>query len=136
MHTFGSLAATLDAVGQTYGPGPWLEVSQERVDAFADSTGDRLAGVHAPAFLVLSLLPRLSTDVVAYGDGVTRVNYGLDRVRFPRQLRVGERVRAAATIAAARELPTGVQLSIRWTIEVEGDAEPACVADAVVRLVP
>lgn len=135
MHTFGSPAETLDAVGQTYGPGPWLQVPPEAVSAFAHATGDPLGGIGVPAYLVLSLLPWLSTDVVAYGSA-TRVNYGLNRVRFPRPVPVGGRVRAVATIAAARETPTGVQLSVRWTIEVEGGTEPACVCDALVLLRP
>jgi len=135
VHTFDSPAEALDAVGQTYGPGPWLQVTPEAVDAFARATGDPLGGVGVPAYLVLSLLPRLSTDVVAYG-GATRVNYGLDQVRFPQPVPVGGRVRAVATIAAARETPTGVQLSVRWTIAVEGGTEPACSCDALVLLRP
>ncbi len=150
MHTFDSPRATLDAVGQTFGPGHWLEITQDRVDAFADATGDHqwihvdparaaagpYGGTIAHGYLTLSLLPLLGADVLGYDRCSARVNYGTEKVRFPQPVRVGARVRAHALIAGAREVAGGVQVTVRWTVEVDGADKPACVADAVVLLVP
>ena len=149
MRRFDSPAATLSAVGTVLGPGRWLEITQERVDAFAEATGDHqwihvdperaaagpFGGTVAHGYLTLSLIPLLAADLVAYDGCSARINYGTDRVRFPQPLRVGSRVRARGTIAAARETPSGVQVTVRWEVEVEGQDKPACVADTLVLLV-
>ncbi|MDQ3664482.1 MAG: MaoC family dehydratase, partial [Actinomycetota bacterium] len=100
------------AVGQTYGPGAWLEITQERIDAFADATGDHqwihvdperaatgpFGGTIAHGYLTLSLVPMLGAYVLAYGGCSAKLNYGTERVRFPQPVRVGSRVRAQAEI--------------------------------------
>ncbi len=150
MHTFASPAETLHAVGHTFGPGPWYEVSQEQVDAFAEATGDHqwihvdreraaagpFGGTIAHGYLTLALLPVLAVDVVAYGGCSARINYGADKVRFPQPLRVGSRVRTHGELVAAHETGAGVQVTMRWTLQIEGGAKPACVVDALVLLVP
>ena len=136
------------SLGRELGPGEWLEIGQERIDGFADVTGDH-QWIHVDAdrsatgpygatvahgFLTLSLLPLLL-------DGLRRVegtrmglNYGLERVRFPNVVRSGTRVRARSTLVDATDVgDDGLQLVTRVTVEVEGEAKPACVADLVTR---
>lgn len=150
MRTFATPADTLDAVGETFGPGPWLEITQERVDTFADATGDHqwihvdpkraaagpFGGTIAHGYLTLSLVPVLAADLVAYEGCAARLNYGTEKVRFPEPLRVGGRVRAAGEVLAAEQTAVGVRVTARWTIEIEDRPKPACVADTVVVLVP
>jgi len=150
VHTFASPEETLRAVGQTYGPGAWLEITQERVDAFADATGDHqwihvdperaatgpFGGTIAHGYLTLSLVPMLGAYVLAYGGCSAKLNYGTEQVRFPQAVRVGSRVRAHASIADAQRTDAGVRVTVRWTLEIEDEPKPACVADTVVLLVP
>jgi acyl dehydratase len=138
-------------VGQELGVGPWLEVTQERVDAFADVTGDHqyihvdparaaatpFGGTIAHGFLTLSLLPLLGRE----RDGVRidlharmGVNYGLNRVRFVAPVRVGKRIRVRTVLAALDEVePKVYQMTYRHTVEIEGEARPAMVAEAIGR---
>ena len=94
-------------------------------------------------YLTLALLPALSADVVAWEGCSARINYGSDKVRYPQPLPVGSRVRARGVVAGARETSAGVQVVMRWTVEVEDPAadsgvaaRPACVADTITLLVP
>jgi len=139
-------------VGQEIHQSDWLEVTQQRIDAFAAATGD-FQWIHvdperalrespykatiAHGLLTLSLYPLLRG--VVDGDpplfpGVQRViNYGLDKLRFPNAVRVGSRVRARCVLLKAEEVPGGLQMSERYTVEIDGEAKPACVADALMR---
>lgn len=148
MKTFRGREELVGSLGRELGPGEWLEVGQDRIDGFADVTGDHqwihvdpdraAAGPYgatvAHGFLTLSLVPLLL-------DGLRRVegtrmglNYGLERVRFPSAVRAGSRVRARSTLVDATDVGEGgVQLVTRVTIEVEGSVKPACVADLVTR---
>ena len=139
-------------VGQEIHQSDWLEVTQQRIDAFAAATGD-FQWIHvdperalrespykatiAHGLLTLSLYPLLRG--VIDGDpplfpGVQRViNYGLDKLRFPNAVRVGSRVRARCVLLKAEEVPGGLQMSERYTVEIDGEAKPACVADALMR---
>ncbi|GAA4860511.1 MULTISPECIES: MaoC family dehydratase [Actinomycetospora] len=148
METFHGREELVASLGRELGPGEWLEIGQDRIDGFADVTGDhqwihvdpeRAAGgpfgaTVAHGFLTLSLVPLLL-------DGLRRVegtrmglNYGLERVRFPSAVRSGTRVRARSTLVDATDVGEGgLQLVTRVTIEVEGSAKPACVADLVTR---
>ena len=148
METFHGRDELVASLGRELGPGEWLEISQDRIDGFADVTGDH-QWIHVDAdrsatgpygatvahgFLTLSLLPLLL-------DGLRRVegtrmglNYGLERVRFPNVVRSGTRVRARSTLVDATDVgDNGLQLVTRVTIEVEGSTKPACVADLVTR---
>lgn len=138
------------AAGEDLGVSEWVEISQERIDAFADATGDHqwihvdvdraadgpFGGTIAHGYLTLSMLPMLAADVVAYEGCSAVINYGADKVRFPQPLRVGSRVRAGATITAARESGPGVLVTVRWSVEVDGEDKPACVADTLMLLIP
>jgi acyl dehydratase len=144
---FPSVASLTDAVGTVLGPGPWMEIEQSRVDLFADATDDHqwihvdperaaggpFGGTIAHGYLTLSLLPVLMKDLYSV-DGVTMgINYGLNKVRFPSPVRVGSKVRLSAQIASVDELPGGVQVVLRSTVEVDGGDKPVCVAESVVR---
>ncbi|MCJ7452918.1 MAG: MaoC family dehydratase [Steroidobacteraceae bacterium] len=131
----------------------WLEITQERINAFADATGDH-QWIHvdvaraerespwktpiAHGYLTLSLYPMLR-GLVASGQplypGVKQaINYGLDRVRFPSAVRVGSRVRAHCTLLAVEEVVGGLQVKEQYTVEIDGEPKPACVAEAIMRL--
>jgi acyl dehydratase len=148
METFHGRDELVASLGRELGPGEWLEIGQDRIDGFAEVTGDH-QWIHVDAdrsatgpygatvahgFLTLSLLPLLL-------DGLRRVegtrmglNYGLERVRFPNVVRSGTRVRARSTLVDATDVgDDGLQLVTRVTIEVEGSPKPACVADLVTR---
>ena len=132
--------------GQELGPSTWLEVTQERIDAFADATDDHQS-IHvdpelaeqgpfgttvAHGFLTLSLLIPLWNDVYRH-EGIG-VNYGLNRLRFPAPVPSGSRVRARFRIDALDEVPGGVQATIAATVECEGQEKPVCVAELLLRL--
>ena len=120
----------------------WLEITQESVNTFADATGDHqwihvdperakngpFGGPIAHGFLTLSLAVKFWTDLLDV-DGVgTKVNYGLDKVRFISPVKVGSRVRMNAVIAEVTEVAGGFQLTVDQTIEIEGGTKPAVVA--------
>jgi acyl dehydratase len=148
MRTFTSLEELSDAVGEDLGPSDWLEVTQERVDAFADATGDHqwihvdvdraskgpFGGTIAHGYLTLSLIPRFAPELFEISTPGARLNYGVNKVRFPSPVRVGSRIRAAARIVEVSDVPAGRQLLTRYTVEIEGEPKPACVAETVVLL--
>jgi acyl dehydratase len=131
-------------VGQEVGVSDWLEISQERVNKFAEATGDfqwihvdveratrEIGGPIAHGYLTLSLIPFLSSGLVSL-TGVTRgINYGSDKVRFTNMVRVGKRVRLRQKLLAAEAKAGGVQLKYLCTIEIEGEERPACVAETM-----
>ncbi len=148
MREFTTVDQLREAVGQDVGASDWLLVDQERVDAFADATGDHqwihvdreraaaspFGGTIAHGYLTLSLLPVLGAQIFSLDTPGAKLNYGVNKVRFPAPLRVGKRIRAHARVAGVAELPTGTQLTLGWTIEVEDEPKPACVAESVVLL--
>jgi acyl dehydratase len=145
---FASLDDLRAAAGTEVGHGPWIDVTQERIDRFADATGDyqwihvdperAAAGPFgrtvAHGFLTLSLIPTLTTGLTAV-DGVRMgVNYGLNKVRFPAPMPSGSRVRGRVELLSVDDVPGGVQLTARVTVEREGGDKPVCVAETVSRL--
>ncbi|MFD7549854.1 MaoC family dehydratase [Streptomyces sp. NPDC059578] len=144
---FTSVGELRAAVGEPLGPGEWLEIDQDRVDLFAEATGDHqwihvdpdraAAGpfgttiVHG--YLTLALLPVLVPQVMRV-DGVRMaLNYGTDRVRFPAPLPVGSRVRASVVLREVREVDGGVRVTAAVTVERAGGDKPVCVAESVSR---
>jgi len=143
--------------GQEIHVGPWLEIDQQRIDAFARVTGDE-QWIHidsqraekespygttiAHGFLTLSLLPYLTqsnqpdffTD--NYPGMRLRVNYGLNKLRYPAPVLCGSKIRARTTVQSAEEVRGGVQIVYLLTIEIEGEKKPACVAEQVMRVYP
>lgn len=140
-------------IGQQVHCSDWYEVSQARIDAFAEATGDR-QWIHvdpgraarespwkttiAHGYFTLSLYPMLRGLVDAERPpypGVRQViNYGLDRLRFPAAVPSGSRVRARCVLLRVEPVSGGLQLTEQYTVEVEGQPKPACVAEAIMRL--
>jgi len=143
--TFDEVAA---AAGETLGTGEWVEITQERVDQFAEATGDHqwihvdvaraeegpFGGTIAHGYLTLSLIPFLGRSVFSIQTPGAVLNYGLNKVRFPNPVPVGRRVRITVDLAEVLEIPAGRQVTLRSTIEIEGETKPACVAESVVLL--
>jgi acyl dehydratase len=131
-------------VGQETGLSDWLEITQERVNEFADATGDHqwihvdvaratreIGGPIAHGYLTLSLIPFLSSGLMPV-TGVTRgINYGSDKVRFTNMVRVGKRVRLRQKLIGAEPKSGGLQIKNLCTIEIEGEERPACVAETL-----
>ena len=146
--TIDGLDAVRALVGEELGHSDWLEVSQERVNAFADATLDRqwihvdperaraespFGGPIAHGYLTLSLLPFLLGQVVEVSGVRMAINYGLNRLRYPAPVPVGRRVRLAARLAAVEEIRGGVQCQLDCTVEVEGGGKPGLVAEVLFR---
>ena len=134
-------------VGDRVGPSSWIDVPQEKIDAFADATGDH-QWIHvdperandgpfgtpiAHGYLTLSLLPVASYEVVPRQGGGMSINYGLNRVRFPAPVPVGSRVRATFEVVGFDEQEWGGQATMQATVEREGGDKPVCVAEIVFR---
>jgi acyl dehydratase len=133
-------------VGDVYGPSSWMDVPQERIDRFAEATGDHqwihvdpekakdgpFGGTIAHGYLTLSLLPVASYEVVPRSGGMA-INYGLNKVRFPAPVPVGSRVRATFEVIELDEQDWGGQATMRATIERDGGDKPVCVAETVFR---
>ena len=131
-------------VGTEVGVSDWLEISQQRVNQFADATGDHqwihvdveratreIGGPIAHGYLTLSLIPFLSAGMMPV-KGVTRgINYGSDKVRFVSMVRVGKRVRLRQQLIGAEPKAGGMQIKNLCTIEIEGEERPACVAETL-----
>ena len=143
---------TLDALrtllGEELAVTPWFEVSQERIDRFADATEDHqwihvdreraqrespYGATIAHGFLTLSLLSRFMREALEVGGLRMAVNYGLNRVRFPSPVRSGSRVRARIVLKSVRDLPEAVEATYSATIESERSEKPCCVAEWLVR---
>ena len=133
--------------GAEFGPSSWVEVSQARIDAFAEATGDhqwihvdRERAAAGPfgttighGYLTLSLLPAMSYEVVPKQEGGMGINYGLNRVRFPAPVPSGSRVRGTFRVDSVDAFDGGFQATMTATIEREGGDKPVCVAEVVFR---
>ena len=131
-------------VGTEVGVSDWLEITQDRVNKFADATGDHqwihvdveratkeMGGPIAHGYLTLSLIPYLSAGMLPV-KGVTRgINYGSDKVRFTNMVRIGKRVRLRQKLIGVEAKAGGLQIKNECTIEIEGEARPACVAETM-----
>jgi acyl dehydratase len=146
--TFDTLDALRGAAGQHLGWTDWVEITQDRVDRFADATGDHqwihvdverakaespFGGPIAHGYLTLALSNLFLPELLAVPGASAGVNYGTGRVRFPSPVPVGTRVRGGAEITAVDEITGGVQTTITITIEVEGQDKPACVIESLSR---
>ncbi|OMB98011.1 dehydratase [Mycobacterium colombiense] len=150
MRTFESVTELAAAAGETLGHSDWVTISQEDVNLFADATGDHqwihvdperaAAGPFgktiAHGFMTLALLPRLQHQIYTVNGIKLAINYGLNKVRFPAPVLVGSRVRAQSSLVSVDDVGNGaVQATISTTVEIDGSAKPACVAESVVRFV-
>jgi acyl dehydratase len=141
------LAAIADFVGVELGTSDWISVTQERIDAFADATGDH-QWIHtdverarrespwketvAHGYLTLSLAPALLRQILTVEGSKTAINSGIEKMRLSSPVLAGSRVRLSATIKHARDIPGGgVRVVIHLKFEVEGSSKPACTADGI-----
>ncbi|MBO3680283.1 MaoC family dehydratase [Streptomyces sp. NEAU-YJ-81] len=133
--------------GSDLGTSEWIEVAQDRIDTFAEATGDH-QWIHtdperaaqgpfgapiAHGYLTLSLFIPLFTQLLDVRGVTTKVNYGLNKVRFPAPVRAGSRLRLAARLTSVEDVPGGVQITVDGTIEVDGGTKPAAVVQSLSR---
>ena len=143
-----SIRGLAQRVGEEVGVSPWIEISQERIDTFAKAIDDfqwihvdrerakrsAFGGTIAHGFLTLSLLSHLSEMTFSFSDRKMGVNYGLNRVRFTSPVPSGARVRARFTLLKYEPLEgDGVQVTWNTTVEIDGSAKPALVAEWIGR---
>lgn len=133
--------------GLKIGPSDWLEITQERVNTFADATGDHqwihvdperaktgpFGGTIAHGYLTLSLAAKFMDEILTINGMSMGINYGMDRVRFLSPVLVGKRVRGYGEFLEIKEAGGGFQSVLRVTIEIEGEEKPACVVDTISR---
>jgi len=148
MRVFTSLDEVSEAAGQELGTSEWVEIDQARVDTFADATGDHqwihvdverakdgpFGGTIAHGYLTLSLVPWLGSKVFSFDTPGAKLNYGVNKVRFPHPVLVGSKIRATVTLGEVTDIPAGKQATVRYTVEIDGADKPACVAESVVLL--
>ncbi len=147
MKHYKTLAEMPGLIGQDLGSSDWMTIEQDRIDGFAQATGDHqwihtdparaaagpFGATVAHGFLTLSLVPLLSEAAFTVDDVRMGVNYGLNRVRFAAPVRVGSRVRGHFKLLTFEPLEGGAQMTVQATIELEGSSKPACVAETVSR---
>jgi acyl dehydratase len=143
-HSAQELAA---AVGKSLGASDWLGVDQQQIDRFADATDDHqwihvdvpratagpFANTIAHGYLTLSLVNALLPQLISVPTAAVAINSGCHKVRFPAPVPAGSRIRALGELAAVEVVAGGVDVVVRVTIEIEGHAKPACVAETVRR---
>jgi acyl dehydratase len=148
--TFATFEEITDAVGQELGTSAWLEVTQERIDQFAEATGDHqwihvdaerakdgpFGSTIAHGFLTLSLIPQFNAEVFQLETPGAKLNYGLNKVRFPHPVPVGSRLRDRITLLAVTDLAGGKQVTVQHVLEIDGVEKPACIAEMLVLLLP
>jgi len=149
MRIFNGISELAAAAGEELGTSDWLVVDQERINTFADATGDHqwihvdtakaaegpFGGTIAHGLLTLSLLPSFLQQIYRV-DGVSMaVNYGLNKVRLPAPVPAGSKLRATSRIVEVTPLDGAVQAVLSTTIEIEGGGKPACVVESIVRYI-
>ncbi|MFV0315461.1 MAG: MaoC family dehydratase [Microthrixaceae bacterium] len=135
-------------VGDRLGPTDWNTVTQDRIDVFAEATGDHqwihvdierannespFGGPIAHGYLTLSLVNLFLPELLVVQNFSAGINIGLERVRFPAPVPSGSKLRARGEVLSASEAKGGVQVVVRVTVEIDGSERPACVADTVSR---
>ncbi|MBU9763440.1 MaoC family dehydratase [Mycobacterium sp. TNTM28] len=150
MRVFDSINDLVAVKGQALGTSEWVQITQDAVNLFADATGDHqwihvdpqraaqgpFGATIAHGYMTLSLLPRLMAQMYTVNGIKLAINYGLNKVRFPAPVPVGSNVRATSTLVGVDELGDDtVQLTVSTTVEIEGSAKPACVAESVLRYI-
>ncbi|MGN9837705.1 MaoC family dehydratase [Nonomuraea sp. H19] len=150
MRTFVNIQELKAAVGEKVGPTEWRTVTQEQVNLFADATDDHqwihvdverakegpFGGPIAHGYLTLSLLPSFMDEMVEVQGIAMGVNYGLNKVRFPRPVPVGARIRAVGELIDVKGTPAGYLSNLKISVEVEGEKRAACIAETLSLYVP
>jgi acyl dehydratase len=146
---FGDLGELVAAEGTELGPTDWLEITQERVNVFADATDDHqwihvdaekaasgpFGGTIAHGLLTLALVPHFSHQFYAVKGISLAVNYGYDKVRFVTPVKVGARIRARGVLSSVKQLEGAAQATTTVTIEIEGVEKPAAVVEQIIRYI-
>jgi acyl dehydratase len=146
---FSGLDEFVAAEGAELGPTDWLEVTQDRVNLFADATDDHqwihvdperaangpFGGTIAHGLLTLSLLPHFTQQMYTVDNIAMAINYGYNKVRFITPVRVGATIRARAQIAKVDQLDGAVQATVTVTVDIDGSDKPAAVAESIVRFI-
>ena len=149
MKKFSGLDELVAAEGTELGPTDWLEVTQGRVNLFADATDDHqwihvdperaangpFGGTIAHGLLTLSLLPHFTRQLYTVDNVAMAINYGYNKVRFITPVRVGAKIRARAQIAKVDQLDGAVQATVATTVEIDGSEKPAAVAESIARFI-
>src|SRR6188768_984054 len=139
MRILDDLDTLADLTGEELGSSDWLEIDQDRVNRFADATGDHqwihvdveraaagpFGGTIAHGYLTLALVPHFNAELFALETPGARLNYGVNKVRFPTPVKVGSRIRAHVHVVSLAEVAAGKQLVLRYTMEIEGQQKPA-----------
>ena len=148
MREIASMVELKKLVGEEVAVSDWVEITQERVNLFAEATGDHqwihldversrkespYGGTVAHGFLTLSLLPLLMGSSIRMLEVKMSVNYGLNKVRFPAPVPVGSRIRGRITLLSVEDIPDGAQMIWNVTMEREGGEKPVCVAETISR---
>lgn len=140
----------LTKVGEKLGETEWMTIDQDRINLFADATGDHqwihvdpvkakdgpFGACIAHGYLTLSLVNYFLPQIIDVQGISMGVNVGLDRVRFPSPVAVGSRIRGVGELVSAEEMKGGIQSVVRVTVEIEGQDKPACIADTISRYFP
>jgi acyl dehydratase len=148
MRAFKSLDELAKAVGETLGPSDPVVVDQDRIAAFAHATGDDqwifvdveranngpFGATIAQGYLTLAMIPHFAKQLFSLDFARVRINYGLNKVRFPAPVLVNSAMRATATVVELRREPLGALLTMRYLMDVAGAPKPACVAEMVTLL--
>jgi acyl dehydratase len=148
MRIFKTVDELAAAVGEQIGPTDWLTIDQKRVNLFADATGDHqwihvdleraargpFGGTIAHGYMTLALIPWFASQLFRLETLGAKLNYGINKVRFPNIVKVGAKLRATCSVAEITPHPAGSQMVMRYVIEIEGEEKPACVAETVVLL--
>lgn len=138
------------AVGERLGESQWLTIDQQRINLFADATGDHqwihvdpekakdgpFGATIAHGYLTLSLVNMFLPEIIDVQGISMGVNYGADKLRFPAPVKVGSRVRGVGELIAVENVKGAVQSTVRVTVEIEGSDRPACVVDTISRYFP
>jgi acyl dehydratase len=146
MRVFKDLDELAAAVGETIGPTGWIPITQRRVNAFADATDDhqwihvdreraatsQFGGTIAHGYLTLSLLPMIASKLFVIEHRGAKLNYGVNKVRFPAPVPVDSKIRGSVTIASVEDVPHGKRVVLDYVVEVEGQDKPGMVAQSVV----
>lgn len=149
MKKFSGLDELVAAQGSQLGPTDWLEITQDRVNLFADATDDHqwihvdperaasgpFGGTIAHGLLTLSLLPHFTSQMYTVDNIAMAINYGYNKVRFITPVRVGAKIRASAEITKVDQLDGAAQATLTITVEIEGSGKPAAVAESIVRFI-
>jgi acyl dehydratase len=146
MRVFKDLEELEAAVGEEIGPTEWVTITQQRVNRFAEATGDhqwihvdrdraarsRFGTTIAHGYLTLALLPMLASQLFVIEHRGAKLNYGVNKVRFPAPVPVDSRIRATVTIAGVERVSGGRRLTLDYVVSVDGQDKPAMIAQSVV----